>query len=338
MARNRWARSRRQPLSPPNPRNIVRNFLARVLRVAPPLRGKSRIGRFIQDLTTDYTDPADCQVTFPFRSGAVVQADLRSPTEWATFWTGEYDREAVGWLARKVRPGSVMLDIGANVGYYAAALGPALRTVGGRYHAFEPLPSNLGRLGQFVTTNRLNDTVTVHPFGLGDRDGEFGIQKGLGEIGPTGNAYLTDNTDGQRVTVRRLDDVAAEFGWDRCDLLKVDVEGFEMSVFRGGRRFLEATKPLIVTELHPYWMAARGWGVPDLNNFFMPLGYRLYGLGRTNTDEPRRVTERGDGRSTDTARLTLCGCKTKQIPSRGLVVGEPKCRLAAPPPAPASSD
>jgi FkbM family methyltransferase len=267
----------------------VRDALAAAARRLPSFRGKARACKVVQDLLTDYADPAALVVDFRLKDGSRVRADLRSRTEWPTFWTGEYDPDLVRMLCDWVTPGCTFLDVGANVGYYTVPVGRRAAAAGGRVHAFEPSPPNADRVAGLVAANGLESTVTLHRFGLGEADAEAGIAVGADDRGATGNAYLTADPGGTRVRVRVLDAVAAECGIDRCDLMKVDVEGYELGVFRGGRGLITRSRPVIVTELNHYWMAERGWRLTDLTAFFDPLGYVLLRRsGRRFAEDPDR--------------------------------------------------
>jgi len=272
----------------------LRDLLAAGMRRLPPVRGKTRLGLMIQRRLTDETKPHGLIVDFKMRDGSHVSSDLRSPTEAPVYWTGEYDAEIVQIFKRELKPGTVFLDIGANVGYYAIPIGRVLKELGGRVEAFEPFPTNADRIETLIARNHLQGIVHLNRFGLSDSEAEFSIVKGLGEDGATGNAYLVSPGTGTATTVvrtKRLDDAAAERNWKRCDLLKIDVEGFEMHVFRGGLNFLKATRPLIVLEANDYWMKERGWTLGDLLAFFTPLGYIMerkgpHGFMRTTDTTP----------------------------------------------------
>jgi len=70
---------------------------------------------------------------------------------------------------------------------------------------------------------------------------------------------------------------------ERLDLIKIDVEGFEWPVLRGGEETIAKFRPFIVFE-HDARFAARGGGSPRLlADFFVRHGYRLFAIGRTWT-------------------------------------------------------
>lgn len=137
---------------------------------------------------------------------------------------------AVGHCPRTRR--RVALDVGAHVGLWAMWLVRAF----GHVHCFEPDPSHgdLLRLNMDRTNYRLFQTA------LGDRDGRAVLQSFRGESGRT---HVMPCQAGA-VEVRTLDSYAIE----RVDLIKIDVEGFELPVILGGEQTIREQRPVMVVE------------------------------------------------------------------------------------------
>jgi FkbM family methyltransferase len=239
---------------------------ARILRAAPSFRGKERLGRLLA--------PAPPEVVeLRMRDGSLMTIDLRSPTERSVYWTGEYEPGAVRLLAGALPSGSVVVDVGANIGFFTVALA---RVAGARVYAVEPMPGNVARLRRNVDANGLGGSVTVVAHALGDEPGELWLLP-ESAASETGNAApaAPGVAGAVRVEVRRLDDVADESGIDRCDLLKIDVEGAELAVLRGGEAFVRRFRPSIYLELNGFWMERAGWTEEDLAALVKPWGYEL---------------------------------------------------------------
>ena len=150
-----------------------------------------------------------------------------------------------GMLASLVSSGRAVLDVGANRGVYTQALlglAPAV-------HAFEPNPALVARL------SRLRDPrLTIHPFALGDRDGEATLKVPVSRWGRSSTQRATiagiEPSRGDRhaeiqVPVRRLDSI----GVSDVGFIKIDVEGFETQVIDGARETLERCRPTMLIEI-----------------------------------------------------------------------------------------
>lgn len=148
-------------------------------------------------------------------------------------------------IARLVRPGMVVADVGANLGYYSVLMGDLVGPTGW-VHAFEPNPPTALLLRQNVAMNTAHRRTTVHEIALTDFDGSAILYAPPFE---PKNASITgtENKAGTvSVAARRLDSIE---GIDRLDFLKIDAEGAEQAIWRGMGRYLEDDRaPTILLE------------------------------------------------------------------------------------------
>ena len=186
-----------------------------------------------------------------------------------------YDLEAALALRTLLRPGHTVIDVGANFGHFSLE---AAKQVGstGRVIAFEPNPKVFARLVLHCDLNALT-WVETHNTGLSDTDGQLTLK--VPHINPGeatfGKSEYTDIAV-QTVSVRRLDDV---IGDDKVDFLKIDVEGFEPHVLRGGLTVLKHHKPILITEVIAQHLANSGGDRNSISDILAPLGYRSFKLG-----------------------------------------------------------
>lgn len=166
------------------------------------------------------------------------------------------------------------LDIGANVGWYS--LNVAKRLPQARIHAFEPVPSVFQILNRNLALNEC-EHAKAHNMGLLDASGEHTFYYESNISGRTSAADLS--LGGQathlRCPVKTLDQVVQELGI-RPALIKCDVEGAELMVFRGGMQTLEQHHPLVFTEMLRKWAARFGYHPNELISLFVSLGYRCH--------------------------------------------------------------
>lgn len=144
------------------------------------------------------------------------------------------------------RQGWTVIDVGANSGLYAVQ--QALR--GARVYAFEPNPECFRRLSKSVEANGLADRVVAFDTALGAAAGH-GVLVVSPDSTPGGAVEPTDIASEGEVAVRidTLDHAISELGLQAIDLLKIDAEGSECDVLRGGERTLAIAKR-VVLEYH----------------------------------------------------------------------------------------
>jgi FkbM family methyltransferase len=178
-----------------------------------------------------------------------------------------------------VRPGDVVLDVGANLGYYTL-LFSHLAGARGKVHAFEPVPPTFTRLAARVARGRRSDNVVLNPCALAETAGPVSLFVPGGDLG---QASLARHAAGSwrgadsgeisdhACSAVTLDGYAA--GLPALNFLKCDVEGAELSVLRGGEAALRRFAPLLLVEVCPDWTAAFSYEPADLARFLAGLGY-----------------------------------------------------------------
>jgi FkbM family methyltransferase len=155
---------------------------------------------------------------------------------------GTYEPEQTALFCRQIRPGDVVFDIGANAGYYTL-LAARLAGPRGKVIACEPDPRIAAFLRAHVAANRLTNVAAVQS-AVGAECGTAHFSRGRG----TGTGRMSDSGE-LTVRVRTLDELADEYAAFPTHL-KIDVEGAELDVLRGGREVLSRARPTIFLSTH----------------------------------------------------------------------------------------
>ena len=159
---------------------------------------------------------------------------------------------------QRIRP-SVFVDVGACWGIYSCVVGnfdPAIRIV-----ALEPDPERYAQLEKQIAHHGLESRTTLIQGAAGaSHGGEAGLVHG-----PNGMIQVTDGGDSYcRTSLVALD--ALDLPRGQCIVLKIDVDEYELEVFRGGKEFFQTNHGYAVIEamgenVHAVaeWMATAGW-------------------------------------------------------------------------------
>ncbi len=203
------------------------------------------------------------------------------------FMDGDWEKPVRGWLFQHLPPDGTFVDIGAHVGWYslkaAKVLGP-----NGRVIAIEPNPETLVKLRANITASKRDGMILVAPVACSDSESRLKFyassRVNTGESSLSAkNASLEGPVTSYEVQARRLDDILSDAGVRRVDAIKLDVEGAELFVLKGGAATLNRFKPVIVVELIDRQLNAMGTSVKEVNEFMQANGYQVLATFDDNT-------------------------------------------------------
>jgi FkbM family methyltransferase len=210
------------------------------------------------------------------------------------------------FIARVAEPAGRMLDIGCSFGFYALSYAQAAGP-GSRVWAFEPTPETCALLRESIRLNQFAQVTLLET--------AVGAESGRCRLMSEASSEL-NRVDAERgtldVAMAPLDVLAAEHGFDAVDFIKLDVEGHEAQVVRGGRAFFAQQSPLVMLEIK----AASSVDY-SAASMLEELGYALYrlvpGLGVLTPFDKDQV---------DSYQLNLFACKAdraERLAARGLL-------------------
>ncbi|MBD2081722.1 FkbM family methyltransferase [Leptolyngbya sp. FACHB-17] len=278
----------------------LRDPIAAIFRALPYFRGKYRLAPGLLPLMTDYQNEQDCLVDIKLRDGGLMRIDLRSFTEQRAFFAGDYDGGVLKRFASILNSDSVVLDVGANVGFYSIALGRRLQQLGnGKLWAVEPVPTNYDRLLYNIRLNHLEDVVFPLQTALGNHTGTIPLHlgKGTDNLATTGNAFICQGNTATEIApncsapITTLDALAQTHNITSCTFIKVDIEGAELDFLQGGQKLLARCRPIIYGEFSPYWCQEFGYSFLDVATLFSEWDYRFYQqVGRARFVQVKAIT------------------------------------------------
>lgn len=196
----------------------------------------------------------------------------------------EFEPDTVDFLQRFLQPGDVVLDIGANIGHMSIV---AAAKVGahGKVLAFEPAPAEFAELNLNIQLNSLTN-IEPHALAIADAPGRVPFYlagEGLGLYNSTGKPFRTSGMRQIEVEAVRLDDFLKENDVPAVTLVKMDVEGGELAVLRGGDAFFRRDDgPLVICEFSDVASSSTGQTTEQLWTAFENHGYTLFDLVPTS--------------------------------------------------------
>jgi FkbM family methyltransferase len=196
----------------------------------------------------------------------------------------EFEPDTVSLFKFLTNEDSRVLDIGANIGLTAIAFSQICPH--GRIAAIEPVPRTFEYLRKNVSSAGAHN-VNLFNFAIGNTEGSVLMQ---GHPSNFACSFVADNytvpaTDHFACTVpiKRVDDIFSELSLDRLDLMKVDVEGFELEVFAGARETLNTYKPIVFLEMNHWCLNIyRRLSIPEFRDRLMDVFPCIFALDGTD--------------------------------------------------------
>ncbi len=181
-------------------------------------------------------------------------------------------------LVKLAKGKSVVFDIGAHIGICALPISRVIK--GGLYYSFEPAEANRKYLEAHLKMNN-NDIVKVIPFLVGDKCDdcvefyETSSDSGMNSLcQPENKGSCYNKIVKEQITL----DYFVEKNGCIPELIKIDVEGAEISVLRGAKAVLRKYHPEIIISVHLKHLRILGYSVVDLMEVIHELDYQIYNI------------------------------------------------------------
>jgi len=246
---------------------IIAQILNRIIRLGRSIARKPMQGEFM-------------------RNGLRWHLDLNEGIDLAIYLLGAFERDLVRCYERLIKPGDIVLDIGANIGAHTL---PLARAVGatGKVVAIEATAYGVQKLQKNLALNRDLEGRVAIAHSLLVSEGNTAKETHIysrwplakaeashpvlaGSLEPIGNARICT-----------LDQIVSELGLQHVNLMKLDVDGHELSVLHGAQQLLEQHRPDILMELAPYCYSEQPGGFDSLVELLSKASYSFYLLDTT---------------------------------------------------------
>lgn len=242
-----------------------------LFRKLPVFKGKARLAKFLfsnflnarKDVVID--GKYGCRYLLP---------NLLETVSFEIFINGIYEEVTSDFFVRRLPQDGVFLDLGANIGTITIPL--KKRRADARIVCVEAAPWLLHYLEDNLSRNRFTDIKTIGK-ALYDKDDEVLEFYSPGEKFGKGSLSPIYTTEGVKVCTITLDALVRQLGLERTHLIKIDVEGYEYHVFKGGRSLLGGSDaPDILFEFAGWAEEQAGLKKGSAQRVLREYGYSLF--------------------------------------------------------------
>lgn len=253
-------------------------------RALPDFRGKQRLVRLLLGRTLDSS--VDLIIRGKYDSSLLVP-NLIENIGFELFVNGVFEKEIVDFVLKVLPENGVFIDLGANIGSLSVAI--SKKKPGARIFSVEASPFVIPYLRRNIELNNLRNIV-LYEAAVSDKDDDMveffhpDIQFGKGAVT---NLFDAGSTKVRTITI---DSIVRQHNLAKVDLMKVDIEGFEIFAFRGADKLLNRPDaPSILFEFVAYAEAAvAGIRPGDAQQYLQDKGYHLF---KFNAGKLERINE-----------------------------------------------
>jgi FkbM family methyltransferase len=235
--------------------------------------GKERLASWLIEKDVSQNKEAFEGITWLKDEAIALHISTSSYIEWKILAEGNYESATGKLINLSLQPGEVAMDIGANIGVHtlrmAKSVGP-----NGKVLSCEPMPHLQSKLKKNVVLNKLDTIVSIIPKAVSDFEGKTRM-KGLPENFNQGTGRMDENGDIETEVITG-DKLLEGLNLNRLDLVKIDIEGYEMKAINGLKNSLKTYRPRLLVEYdRDYWKKCdSSW--EEFFNLMTELNYHVY--------------------------------------------------------------
>jgi len=189
-----------------------------------------------------------------------------------TIFKNRQDAYEIHLLKKHIKKGSVVLDIGSNIGYYAKILSKQVGS-DGLVYCFEPDTINFNYLNKAV---RGYQNIIINNKAVGPKTEKLKIYTSK-ELNVDHRTYKPEEYEREtEIDAVSIDDYLKNINQDEIHFIKIDIQGFEMQAMKGMEQTLKNNPKIkIISEFWPYGLKAAGSSVTEYFNYLSQLGFQI---------------------------------------------------------------
>ena len=203
---------------------------------------------------------------------------VKLPARYIRYFQTDYEAENFSFLKAVCKKNGTVLDIGAHIGLFSSITAKVIGSRG-KIYAFEPTSNTIAVLQQTIRINRLEHIVEPIKQAMGKEVGTttFFISDNEADNSNSLVSYKVDREiNGVEVDINTIDNFVSSMELASVDFIKIDAEGAEYDVLKGGIDVFNALRPFCILAIHPEPIAKKGDKMEDIYDLLVQLNYKIF--------------------------------------------------------------
>ena len=224
------------------------------------------------------------ELKIPTKQGFWMNASPRDYATYGIYFFGNYDPSMTSVFSHLIKPGETVWDVGTERGWFTLQMA-AIVGAEGRVDSFEAFPPTVIKLRNNVDLNHFS-WVNINGFAVSDSKGKMWFVPPSNEVTKNvsflndcnGVGYLTSEIQQGAIEVNtiNLDDYYLSQKIQRLSLMKMDIEGAEVSALKGAKNLILHDKPIIAIEFNRQTALRANSSIEELHALLISYGYKLF--------------------------------------------------------------
>lgn len=236
------------------------------------------VRRFVYNYLKNWADKnPDSEVITFINNGLRMKLTVKDWVQNNLFIYGYYEKNESDYWLKRSEKAKIIIDIGANVGYYSLLAAKNIERNKGKIFAFEPVNKTFIRLGENILLNKI-DCISIYKKAISNENSSIKINVGNDENWGMSsiNSHEHLSSESEIVECETLDTFCNSVNISQVDLIKIDVEGAEYNVLQGMEKAIEKYKPEVLIEVLDQHLNRQNISSENVFNFFWGKGYTSY--------------------------------------------------------------
>ena len=243
-------------------KNSLFRFILKVHKKLPFVPFEKKLIKF-------YHNFQDKKGTVEVNMGGInYKLDLNKLIDNKVFY-GNWEPTITFMFKKIIKPGMVVLDVGANMGYYTL-LSAKLMKGTGKIYAFEPTSGGFKRLKTNISLNNFNN-IKIENIGLSNEN-----KKIKAKIRHSWKLDGLVEPKEDNINMMKLDDYLQKNKINKVNFIKIDVDGYEYEVLKGAEKTLKKDKPVLCLEMGDYEGKNPGYSRQEIISLLNSLNYSFH--------------------------------------------------------------
>jgi len=230
-------------------KKIFKIIIKKIAKFSTTILGTNRVGRYFMEHLAKSIFNRKMKINYKDFDLSFYVPNRLTKYRLDTFYTKE--PETLNWI-EKFNKDSIFWDIGANIGLYSCF---ATKLKNCNVYAFEPSVFNLEMLTKNIFLNKLSEKIKVISFPLTDKLSETEFKMTMTDWGGSTSTFGEDyKYDGSKIEKKfnyrtvglSLDECLSNLKIKQPDYIKIDVDGIEHLILKGGEHTLSKTKSVLI--------------------------------------------------------------------------------------------